>query len=516
MWHWLLKIDSMGRSFGAYAPIVAVDKLITTARVIVLTWVVGTFELGVWFLGVLVFSVLAPVATLGASDSVARYVSYYQQRGQLGDFFRRARLGVLAVAGLATLAAAAACVPTAWALAGVGEVRLDFDRRLVVAALALANAVLMSLYHNLQAFCRGLRVFRLLAAMDLAYAVLFSGLAVAAGLVYASGYAILAAHAVSLGVMLVVGDLAAAKAVACSTGILPVGPTAVPAVENAEAPTGGTPAAAGETPVILTGKMPVLRRLLGFGLAAMAATVIWSVCNQVSAWWVNRYLGAADVGIYATFRQLCQPVWVLSGVLWGVLLGHVARDWEAGRGDEARRLMNLTYKAGTLGLTTLSVLLLVTSPWWIVALRPEYRPHLPLLAGLMVFYQGSANLGLAGMAARLREQPLALAGLVLLAAAVNVALAPAWVARHGLQGAAWAAAAGMMCACAAGVVYLLAGRLRLDGANHVLALSPAVLLLPGYWPGVAWAAVLAVAAATPLILSRDEKVRLLRGLRWGR
>ncbi|OPX23878.1 MAG: hypothetical protein B1H04_03275, partial [Planctomycetales bacterium 4484_123] len=210
MRRWLFKVEPLGRTLSFYAPLALLEKALTYGRVLLLTWLLGAYEFGVWGLGMMVFAVLAPVATLGTNEALGRYVSFYQARGQLAPFLRRAAVVVLLMAAASAALALLACGQVAALLATVSEAgrRLGGRERLAVAALGVVNGVLMALYLNVQFCIRALRTYRLLAVVELAYTVGFTALALAAGLVRPTGLNVLLAHAAVLGVMALVGGWA--------------------------------------------------------------------------------------------------------------------------------------------------------------------------------------------------------------------------------------------------------------------------------------------------------------------
>ncbi len=511
MWRWLLQVEPMGRSLKVYAPIVLLEKLVIFGRIVLLTWLLGQFHYGVWALGVMVFGILAPAATLGSNESVARYVSFYQVRGRLREFHRKATLGIALVASGTLVAglAGSGLIGRLLATSASAGVRLSAEGRHYVALLGVANGVVMALYHNLHSCIRALRTFRLLAAMDVCFTVLFTALALAAAGWLETGYMVLVAHALSLTVLLVLGGYAAHRGVLVHDGRGHVAGEILPDVEeppllpqDLRSGEGAQEGAAEEA--------PVLGRLLGFGFVAMVAAMLWNVGNQVSGWFVNRYHGSEALGLYAPLRQLCQPAWILSGIVWGLVFSHVANHWESNLRDAALRMLNVTYKAVVVALMTLTVLILLAAPLWSRLLREPFRRNLHLLPGLLMFFQCSANLGMVSIAAKLRERPAVIVAIVATAVAVNVVLAARWVPGAGTRGAADAAGIGMLSACGVGVVYLLVTRFRAHPAAHVLAVAPALLLLPAGVVVIAWALFLAAAATTPLVFSRWEKRELLK------
>lgn len=497
MWNWLLKVDPIGRSFVFYAPLVSVDKFITYARVIVLGWLLGAGEYGVWQLGVMVFSVFAAVATLGTGQGLARYVSYYQARGQLRGFSRRIAWGIGFIAVCTGATAIAFSSQLAQALAGAGQGvcgvlgnddpngGLPYYLRLNIVLLALINGLAMGLYINLQSYIRALRTFRLLAVMDLSYTLLFTGIAVVTSVWSRNGQFVLLAHAAVLGLMLAVGLQAAAKA--------------LDRVESSHHRHSTKPAAPAALP------RPRFRRVLQYGVVAMAGTVVWEFGAQISAWFVYRHHGPTALGIYGTFQQMCQLSWGIAGMAWGLLFSHVASLWEHHRHGQAVATMNLSYKLVVLAMMTATMLALVTAPLWTHLLSQEFRADLALLGGLFMFFQCSANMGMAGIVAQLRERPGVTVLIVLTGVIINGVLAWAWVPREGLEGASRAAGLAMFMTLLLGVLYMRAAQPGLHFSGHFLALTPIILLLPPPIAALLWSLVLALSFATGWVFSPEDK-----------
>ncbi|KKL88890.1 hypothetical protein LCGC14_1920190, partial [marine sediment metagenome] len=393
----------MGRALSLYAPAMAFTRAITLARVLLLTWLLGPSEFGTWGLGMMVFSILAPIAVLGSHQGIARYVSFYQARGRLREFLRRAATGICFVAGCTGLTALACSGWIARLLASTSGASEPIGHQLlvVIAVLGVVNGLLMALYHNLQACMRGMRTFRLLAAMELTYAFLFTVGALVGGAVWPRGYTVLIAHASSLAILLAVGGWAARSCLAY----------------HGDRPPPDQDAAAG--PPDEPDNVPVLARLLRFGVVAMLAPMVWNLGNQVSAWFIHRHHGSEALGVYIPYRQLCQPVWVLSGIVWGLVFSYVVRHWEFRLRPEAARMLNVAYKGVVLTLMTVSVLIRATRTWWGMLLPEAYRDGLGALPGLLLFFQCSANLGMFSIVAKLREKPMTIVAVLFAGAAVN-------------------------------------------------------------------------------------------------
>lgn len=515
MWAWLVKVESMGGSFSLYVPIVILTKIVVYARVFLLTWFIGTDQFGVWGLGVMVFGITSTISTLGSNQSIARYVSFYQARGRLRAFLHRAALGIcltgLTVAVLGVMA-------SRWIaeLLGVSDsvaVHLPFDLRLDIVLLGLLNGVLMALYLNLHSCIRGMRIFRLLVVIEVGYVLLFTTAALVAVATVGSGVAILWAHAGSLAVMLLVGGFAVHRCLTYIASSKPDNDEEILSIgeEGDIIPTDSQVSQAERTDQ--TDEKTILYHLFQFGFVAMLATLVWQCGHHVGRLLTNHFHGLDEVGVYAALSPFCQPVWILSGMVWGVVFSHLVNHWESNKRQAALDMLNLTYKAVVLTLMTLTVLILVTGRWWRLMLHESYQTDIRILSGLLMFYQCSANMGLASVAAKLRERPMVITVVIAVGVVVNIVLGYLWIPEGGAMAAARAAGIGMLVAVALGVVYLIITGFRIHPSAHVLALTPALLLAPTTFVAIAWAAILTVALFTHVIFTVREKRVLFQYIR---
>jgi O-antigen/teichoic acid export membrane protein len=532
----LLKPGTLAGSLGVYVPAMTLHKAIGLARVLLFAHFLRAeaAELQLWYLGLMIFSVLAPLACLGSNHALARYASMHEARGDLRRFYRRsagAIAGICLVMGLAALAArgpitdwaVSACQPPRTPHAALGDAAppADAERQVAVATAAIANAVLMALYYNLLAFAGGLRLYRLVSAVEIAFGVMFAAAGCAALAWRPSGLALLSAHLACV-----------AAAMAGGTALLhvAVGRRLAPAEPNAGGPAIG------------------LQGFIRFSIMALVGGELWVVAGQLGFYLASLSLPPAEGAAFGLYRQLAEPVAFLAAAAWTVLYSHVARTWESG--DEERAIFRLqaVYKAVAICVLGAAAIAQAASPAWLRLLDERWRPAISLLPGLLLFFQMAGNLGLMNLAAWLVERPVLswlppAAGI-----AANLALARWWMPRHGGDGAAWAAGLGMSAggglsavACLFIATRLPKRRKRFASAQAPGLLSAAqsaapqfpaspqsrphfgiatfaVLLCPAailplaeaacWAPAAGWAGVLAIAIATPLIFRDEEKAYL--------
>lgn len=487
----LLRVESMAESLGVYVPAVMVQRLVNLLRMVLFVWLMGKVQFGLLGLATMVFTLASTVVTLGGFSGIIRYVSYYQARGQLRAFYRASMWQLAGVAGLLTLAGLAGSPWLTDLAIGTtsGASSIGTAEREAVFRAAMINGLLAGLYLNLTAWLRGLRAYRILAGIDVLYALLFLGLGL--GVLHFSPTALgtLAAHAVSLALALGLGVWALHWLVRQTEQQRPN-----------DAP-----------PTALDGGN-ILRRLLIFSGVSLAGGLIWQAQSYTSLWFIQRFHGEQGAGTYQAYFGLCQAIPVLAMTVWAVVLSHVSMHWEADSRDLARSQLEVSYKAMTLALTALAVLLALTVDLWVAVLPEDFRAARPLLPWLLMYFLSSANLGYVYIASTLHERPSVSALTGLVAWLTNIALA-AWLVPAGAHAGPYAGA--MAAGLAGGVCllvsagYLLLSRFGASPSAIGLSFSPALLLLPPLWATLLLTGLLALTFATPAILSTDQKRLLL-------
>ena len=354
----LLRVGSLAESIGVYLPVKMLQKGVGLIRLLLFMYLMTRSEYGLWGLGMLIFMVAGPVLTLGSHHGLTRYAGLYEARGHLRAFCRRMQWAVPAV----TVAMTAA------ALAGSGLITdlvivsrrqaetIPYAHQRMVCWAALANALVMALYYNMLGLMYGLRTYRLAAAVELLFGVVFTGLGIAALLVSPTGLAALLAHLAALVVSLAAGMVA----IHVGLGRLAeAAPRPRPRVQ--EQPAGEPSAAPGEAgaPLSMDG---AFRRVLRFGLVALLGATLWNWAIYLSFWLTSKVCGTALGGVYHALLSLGQPVLFAAEAIWAVLFTHVAKRWESGQRATALRTLETAYKAVALAMMTLTIAVIAAAP----------------------------------------------------------------------------------------------------------------------------------------------------------
>jgi len=526
----LFHVDSVSDAMGVYVSASVAGKAIGFARTLAFVHLLSQApaEYNVWAIGSVLITLSGTAMCLGANLALTRYASVFQVRGELVGFLRRVAWPLLAMPSvLAVPVLLASGVIASW-LAPAGQDVSPADVRMV--QLAVLNGALLAVYLEMLGLMHGLRTYRLAAAVELFFSVLFLAVAVAWVASTRQGENLLWGHLVSLAVATAAGLWLTARATR-DAGVSPAltMPCDEP-LENAQPglaysmdQTHGTHNA-GELAATKRSEdgTPASRcdasflKLLRFGLPALAGQLAWLAAPFVGYYVVNRRIGDAEAGIFASWMLLAQMVYFAANAAWQVVYSHAARRWA----DDAKAAfvrMRTSYKGLALACLAASVVMYLAEPLWMHVLPAKYQVGRDVLGGLLMLYAAMTQMAVMTMTARLMEKPAATALPALAGGVVSAVLAVWWVAEHGAAGAAWAGGVGMLTGgTAAAAAWFVLRRVRVGARTYVVLLSPAILLAGWTTPWLAAVCLLTLVAAaffTPAIFTREEKQEILRRLR---
>ncbi len=513
----LLKAGSMTESLSVYVPATIFQRFLGLGRMLLFVYLLKETGYGLWGLGVVIFTMASSLVTLGSHHGLVRYVSFYEARGQLQAFYRRIRLLILGFAVVLTGAALVGSdILVDLTRSKVSQV--GYHHQLHLCWAALANAGLLGLYHNMLGFLVGMRRYRAVSVLEVAFAVCFTALGVGVLFIADDPMGLMIAHFISVAVVFVAGMFLLQLAVKSPPVIVaPDKPSARP--EETLIPEPDSDAVGLDTAMPLPARQVragepagldgCFARVLRFGFVATIAGFLWQGAGYVSFLRTSRKYGEAEAGVFFAFLPVGQSLMALANAARAVIFAHVARHWESGERRLAVSLLETTYKALVLGTMTLAVVLYVTSQWWVKVLPSGFHDGLCLLGGLLLFFQASIHLALLNTLARLHERPVVVVIGPLWSVAIIVPLSLWWIERCGPAGAALAAGVGMYAGMmAVSLVYFLIVRARFRPSTYFLLAVPALLLIPMrmlWLIGLIWIAVLIVTISTTWLLDARQK-----------
>ncbi len=513
----LLKVGSMTESLGVYVPASVFQRALGLGRMLLFMYLMREAELGLWGLGAMIFTMASSLVTLGSNHGLVRYVSFYEARGQLEVFYRGMRWRVFACAvilvGAAMLGSGA--ITRHVIVSRLAASEITYNYQLSICMVALANAALLSLYHNMLGFLVGMRRYRAVSVLEISFAISFTALGTAALLIMPKALALLAAHLVALAMVFVAGMILlqlAMERLGRDAGHEEVPSrgkqTLIPKPDSDTSEPGTAMPlpvhqVAAEEPPVFDG---FFTRVLRFGFVEMVAGFLWLGAGYISFWLTSNLLGKVAGGVFFAFLLLGQSILALANAAGAVIFTHVAKLWESGERRPAVFILETSYKALALGTMTLSVLVYVTSPLWVKIIPQNYHSGRVLLIGLLMFFQAGAHLILLNILARLHERPIMVALGALAGGVANVLLAIWWIPQHGAVGAALAAGVGMYAGMmAVSLAYFLIVRARMHLNTYFIMATPAMLLLPKWTLGLMWITVLIVTISTTWLLDARQK-----------
>jgi O-antigen/teichoic acid export membrane protein len=253
--------------------------------------------------------------------------------------------------------------------------------------------------------------------------------------------------------------------------------------------------------------------MMGYGFVSLVAVMLWNINSHISFYLVNRKLTESDAGVYFAYLRLAQTIFMIGNAAWAVLLVHVARRWETGCRVIALYILETAYKAIALAIMTLTIIVYVTSPWWTVLLKPEYRPGIVIVGPLLMSFQVLVNMAFMTMLAKIHERPSVIVLTAALGGVANVLLVYCWIDR-GILGAAYGAAFGML--TGVGIVcilYPLLSKTKLHLTTYAMIIIPLLLLLPKIWCSVVWVMILISVIFSPFVFDKEQKKDLIDGMK---
>jgi PST family polysaccharide transporter len=436
-------------------------------------------ELGQWDLAFGFLMLAAPVAVLGLTGSYGRYLEHYRQRGQLRTFLRRTGMCVAAL----TAAAVAGLIlfPTWFSQFIFGQ---SESQHLVV--LLAAGLLALIGFNFLYELFGGLRMFRLVAALQFWQSLLFAVGGVALVLLWKP----------------TADSLVMAFGAACAVCVAWSLPRLKETWQSLD--DGGK-----------LGHRELWSKIVPFAASVWVTNWLANLFDVVDRWMLVHYSGhtaaeaLAEVGNYHAARVLPLPLLAVAALLRSAVLPHLSHDWENGRRQEVSARLNLCVKLWGLTMLSGAAALLAVAPWLFqVAFGGKFEGGLAVLPLTLAYLSWAAIANVAGSylwcAERAGLGSLALLAGLLANVGLNLALVP-WL---GLAGAVCATA--LANALALGLTHAFNDALgvRRDLGVWAISAAPCLLMLGPLPVLVALVLLLHQAVRREWLFTADEKRKL--------
>lgn len=362
----LLHVGPMSESIWVNTATAAARLGMGVLRIFIFARLLADAEMGVWGTATMGMAIASPLINLGTNQGFERYVSVYEAAGRLRWFFKRGFFGAVALTVLLTLAAA--CFFPVWREV-LFPVSLGYSpcRSSLLAWLVILNTAALAIHCLLLGFGNGLRMFRLVACVDILFAVLTTFGAASVLYFYRSATVLLIVHLASVWICFLLG------AAMLYWGVNRITPADFP-----------EPNGSGLKPA--DNLRSVLVQLGRFGFVGLIGATTWQVVTFVSYYMTYITEGKGVAGKYTVMLRLAQPVYTLAIATWAVVYTHTASAWQHGERKLASERMDVMYRR----VMTLVMLggwtIILSEPIWSRVLGAKYCGAGAYLPGLMLMF----------------------------------------------------------------------------------------------------------------------------------
>ncbi len=453
----LFSADSLSANLRLYSLAHILFRAVGFARMVLLTWILGQTQFGLFSVALAFTNITASMVLLGAPSALERYIPLYQNTHRLKAFLRRiipvclaiVVLGVVLLALNIDFLSSLVFSLTTFDPASIQTIH-QFSQ---LTAACIAAVFAAACFHMIVSCLKGLRFFRAVAALELTQALLFTALAVALLLGYLrQPIVVLSAQALSM---------ALTAALLGSLLLL-----------NLRSSTDQNHSISSSR---------YLSRFAAFAVWGLPGTITWRLLLVFPLWYLNRTHGPGTAGTYSAYFRLVNIIFFVSVPFWSVMNIHAVRRWVQAKYELARSTVEVGFRAFSLLLLLICLALTLGAPLLSRLFPAGFTAGAQHVRFLCLPALLAANFGLVHLLAHLLERPglrvLALTfGTVTLLAA-GYLLIPA----YGITGAALSAALGLSLATGLGLLMLASRRCYLSISTWIVLACPALLLIPNYF-----------------------------------
>jgi O-antigen/teichoic acid export membrane protein len=327
----LFRSDTLAQSLIALVVLAFVQRAVGFGRSVVVCGWLEPDQLGEWDLANRFFVLAAPLVVLGLPGSFGRYLEHYRQRGVLQSVLVRTTC-------VCALLTAVAVVVMMLAPQFVAEQIFGDAERASNVPLLAAGLVAVIAYNYLTEMLTALRLVRISSLVQFLNSIAFAVLSIVLLAVWRlDGMAVVAAYG---GACLLLVLVAVVRLVA-GWSQLPRDRASLP-------------------------QAALWRKLLPFALWVWVTNLLYNLFEVVDRYMLVHVGNLSDaqalIGQYHSAQVVPVLLVSIAGLLAGVILPHLSRDWEAGERKRVSDTLNLTLKL--LGVATFagSVVVLFAAP----------------------------------------------------------------------------------------------------------------------------------------------------------
>ncbi len=453
----MFRAAGVGRSVRVYLPATVAYRGLSFVRGLVLAWLLAkeTGQYGLLSIGLQAMNIIAPLASLGLSEALTRYVPTYLAKKRLFSFLGYAcglTVGVTILANIALMifsrpVGAAIFAGKEWNVAAV----------MPLARVTFGGITVLIAYFLVASIMKGLRMFPALAYMELFHGVFYFVITILA-LVFIGSQAVVVmwTYIIALLVPAVIWGVVLSRK-------LPK--------EEAEA----EPLKFGE----------LSRQLIGYGFWASAGGIFWQAWQAYSLWHLTKYGSGLHSDTFAASRLLGQLVLIMGAALAAVVMTSVCMEWEKGRKESANFQFDLYAKGSLLALLASATVLIGLRGVLAYIFPNQWNQVKEILPATFLFYQFLTVLTFLSVHFFLLEKMHLILWAWLSGLGANVVLAMWWIRpERALAGAADAAAWSCVPSIVIMLVFIWSRKQPVSRGLILIIAASVVLMLPAWAAGI--------------------------------
>jgi len=445
--------------------------------------ILGPSQYGIFTLAFMLVSLVSPFITLGITGSLSRYIPKYEQKGMLTDFLKRVQWFPL----ISSFFFSVICIIYA---AQISKLIFNTEEYSILVIIVSITIVPTIIYQLIWSTLWGLRNFLVRSLLELSYGVLLFGF----GLVFILRQ--------PLAQSLIIGNLWAYLIVVIIFGLLIR--KYVSQREDQKNKLDKT-------------NLGLYKEVINFGFWMILANLAFTALRYIDRWMLNRYVGAAEVGIYAVAMGLTAFLFLGVQLVGNVLSVNLNYLWEQGKRERCMSVLNTTVKAMLFIFLIGSFFILLAKNFIIGTLYGiEYLPGVNIICILLLMQVFMVIYWIMGIYPVLIEKTFItfLAGVIGLIS--NVCLNYLLIPLYQMKGAAIASATSFLLISVVLLILNKAEKFKVDKKLFLLIPISLLLLLDHVWTfGTVLGLLCIVAVKTNLLFADSEKEFIFENLRSG-
>jgi len=446
--------------------------------------ILGPSQYGIFTLAFMLVSLVSPLIILGITGSLSRYIPKYEQKGMLTDFLNRVQWFPL----ISSFFFSAICIIYAAQISKLIFNTAEYSILVIIVAITIVPT---TIYQLIWSTLWGLRNFLVRSLLELSYGVLLFGL----GLFFILRQ--------PLAKSLIIGNLWAYLIVVIIFGLL-IRKYVFQREDQKNKLDKTNPG--------------LYKEVISFGFWMILANLAFTALHYIDRWMLNRYVGAAEVGIYAVAMGLTALLFLGAQLISNVVYVNLNYLWEQGEREEINFILNALAKVGIIVFLSAAFMILIIKEPLIGLLYGERYlnaidiiPYLLLMQAFMVPYR------LLGPYVNLTEKTYISFITIVIGLSVNIGLNLWLIPLYQMKGAAIATA------CSSFTLFLVQNlfykiyKIKIHSTIFLLTAMALILLIPNVWlSAILLLTFIYISTQTNLLISSSERnyiwSRIKRGI----